>query len=75
MKNFGTLYGYELKKLLRRKLAWIMVLVIAALMAYTARPVSADGSGWEYRKQICLHSRAEGTGLQGKAEYQRADYG
>ena len=24
MKNFGTLYGYELKKLLRRKLAWII---------------------------------------------------
>ena len=43
MKNFGTLYGYELKKLLRRKLAWIMVLVIAALMAYTARPVSDSG--------------------------------
>jgi len=43
MKNFGTLYRYELKKLLRRKLAWIMVLVIAALMAYTARPVSDSG--------------------------------
>ena len=43
MKNFGMLYRYELKKLLKRKLAWIMVLVIAALMAYTARPVSDSG--------------------------------
>lgn len=43
MKNFGTLYWYELKKLLKRKLAWIMVLVIAAFMAYTAKPVSNSG--------------------------------
>lgn len=43
MKNFGTLYWYELKKLLKRKLAWIMVLVIAAFTAYTAKPVSHSG--------------------------------
>ena len=43
MKHFGTLYWYELKKLLKRKLAWIMVLVITAFMAYTARPVSNSG--------------------------------
>ena len=43
MKHFGTLYWYELKKLLKRKLAWIMVLVIAAFMAYTAKPVSHSG--------------------------------
>ena len=28
MKNFGTLLGYELKKLLARKLAWTAVLAL-----------------------------------------------
>ena len=28
---------------MKRKLAWIMVLVIAAFMAYTAKPVSNSG--------------------------------
>jgi len=43
MKNFGTIYRYELKKLLNRKFTWIMVLVLAAFMAYIARPVSNSG--------------------------------
>lgn len=43
MKNFGTLYRYELKKLLDRKLAWVTVLVLAALMAYTAWPSNSSG--------------------------------
>lgn len=43
MNNFGTLYRYELKKLLKRKLTWIIVLVIAAFMAYTARPTANSG--------------------------------
>ncbi|MCM1225589.1 MAG: hypothetical protein NC548_65220 [Lachnospiraceae bacterium] len=43
MKNFGTLYRYELKKLLKRKLAWIVVLVLAAFMAYTAWPIKNSG--------------------------------
>lgn len=43
MKNFGTLYRYELKKLLKRKLAWVMVLVLSAFMAYAARPLSNSG--------------------------------
>ena len=30
MKNFGTLYGYELKKLLKRKLSWAAVLALTA---------------------------------------------
>ena len=46
MKNFGTLYRYELKKLLKRKLAWIMVLVLAAFMAYTAYPIKDSGVGY-----------------------------
>lgn len=43
MKNFGTLYRYELKKLLKRKLAWIVVLVLAAFMAYTSWPSKNSG--------------------------------
>lgn len=43
MKNFGTLLGYELKKLLARKLAWAAVLVLAAFMAYSAWPNHGPG--------------------------------
>ena len=46
MKNFGTLYRYELKKLLKRKLAWIMVLVLATFLAYTAYPIKDSGVGY-----------------------------
>ena len=52
MKHFGTLYWYELKKLLKRKLAWIMVLVIAAFMAYTAKPVSNSGGQQSISGQV-----------------------
>lgn len=38
MKNLGTLYRYELKKLLKRKLSWVVVLILAAIMAYSAWP-------------------------------------
>lgn len=34
MKNFGTLFGYELKKLLKRKLCWGAVIVLTAFCAY-----------------------------------------
>ena len=35
MKNLGTLYKYELKKLLRRPLSWALVLVMAVFCAYS----------------------------------------
>ena len=38
MKNFGTLYHYELKKLLQRKLSWAVLLVLSVLLAYSAWP-------------------------------------
>lgn len=31
MKNFGTLFGYELKKLLKRKLNWVVILLITGI--------------------------------------------
>lgn len=34
MKNLGTLYRYELKKLLKRKLSWIAVIVLTAFCIY-----------------------------------------
>lgn len=34
MKNLGTLYRYELKKLLKRKLSWIAVIVLTASCIY-----------------------------------------
>jgi len=43
MNNFWTLYRYELKKLLKRRLAWIIVFTLAAFIAYTAWPMEASG--------------------------------
>lgn len=43
MKNFGTLYGYELKKLLARKMSWAVVLILAAVMAGAALPNRNSG--------------------------------
>lgn len=31
MKSFGTLFGYELKKLLKRKLNWVVILLITGI--------------------------------------------
>lgn len=46
MKNLGTLYKYELKKLLRRPLSWALVLVMAAFCAYSIVRFSASsGAG------------------------------
>lgn len=36
MKNLGTLYRYELKKIWKRKLTWVVPLALAALMVYAA---------------------------------------
>ena len=36
MKNLGTLYRYELKKIWKRKLTWTVPLALAALMVYVA---------------------------------------
>lgn len=36
MKNLGILYRYELKKIWKRKLTWIVPLALAALMVYVA---------------------------------------
>lgn len=45
MKNFGTLYGYELKKLLKRKLSWVLVLFLAAFCAYVIFKAGASFAG------------------------------
>ena len=36
MKNIGTLFRYELKKIWKRKLTWVVPLALAALMVYVA---------------------------------------
>lgn len=43
MKNLGMLYVYELKKLLKRKLAWVMVFVLMVFMTYSALPSRTSG--------------------------------
>ena len=44
MKNFGTLYYYELKKLLTRKLAWAAVLALVVFcMIATLRAGNTGG--------------------------------
>ena len=44
MKNFGTLFGYEMKKIWKRPLTWGTVLLFAAVASYvTARPFFTSG--------------------------------
>lgn len=43
MKNFGTLYYFELKKLFQRKAAWAVVLLLAVMMAFFAWPPRYTG--------------------------------
>ena len=43
MKNFGTLYCYELKKLFQRKAVWAVVLLLAAIMAFFVWPPRYTG--------------------------------
>lgn len=42
MRNFGTLYRYELKKIWKRKLTWVVLLALAALMVYAAIGTSSS---------------------------------
>lgn len=42
MKNFGTLYWYELKKLARQKLSWLIVILLSAFCIYA---ISMDSNG------------------------------
>lgn len=46
MKNLGTLYFYELRKLLAKRMAWVTTFLLTALMVYTAcsPPSTAYGS-------------------------------
>lgn len=46
MKNFGTLYGYELKKLLTRKLSWAAVLLLAGFCVWGVVHHGPYGPGW-----------------------------
>lgn len=42
MKNFGTLYWYELKKLARQKLSWLIVILLSVFCIYA---ISKDSNG------------------------------
>lgn len=43
MKNFGTLYHYELKKLLERKLSWALVLLLSVACVFLTVRASTNG--------------------------------
>ena len=42
MKNFGTLYRYELKKLIGQKLSWLIVIILSVFCIYA---ISKDSNG------------------------------
>ena len=42
MKSFGTLYWYELKKLARQKLSWLIVILLSVFCIYA---ISKDSNG------------------------------
>jgi len=46
MKNFWTLFGYEMKKLLKRKLSWTVVLVLAGFCIFAVVRNGAVGSNF-----------------------------
>lgn len=46
MKNFGTLYKYELKKLLKRKLSWAAVLALAVFCVFSIVRRGNAGAGF-----------------------------
>ena len=49
MKNLGTLFGYEMKKIWKRPLAWAAVLVFSAIFVYAmARPFLPVTGGAEF---------------------------
>lgn len=50
MKNLGTLYRYELKKIWKRKLTWVIPLALAALMVYEA--IASFSSDVKDRQQL-----------------------
>ena len=50
MKNLGTLFRYELKKIFKRKLTWVVPLALAALMVYVA--IGSAPSDVKARQQI-----------------------
>ena len=44
MKNFGTLFGYEMKKIWTRPLAWVAVVLLSAAIVYvTVQPFFRSG--------------------------------
>ena len=46
MKNFGTLFGYELKKLLKRKLNWVAILLITGICIVGVVQAGDSGGFW-----------------------------
>ena len=46
MKNFGTLFGYELKKLLKRKLNWAVTLLITGICIVGVVQSGNSGGFW-----------------------------
>jgi len=46
MKNFWTLFGYEMKKLLKRKLSWAVVLVLAGFCVFAVVRKGCVSSGF-----------------------------
>lgn len=49
MKNLGTLFGYEMKKIWKRPLTWAVVLIFSAVFVYTmARPFLPDSGGAKF---------------------------
>ena len=77
MRNFGTLYGFELKKLLGRKMVWIALAVLTAVSVLLPATevmgslyVSEDATGQETRVYTHYarnqYARTDPAGLDGR---------
>lgn len=43
MKNFGTLFGYEMKKIWKRKLTWVVLVLLVVFVMYDTTPHFREG--------------------------------
>ncbi len=78
MRNFGTLYGFELKKLLQRKMIWIALAILTGVSVFLPASqvigklyMSADATGGEAQVwshyEIVQRQRTDPAHLEGRA--------
>lgn len=77
MRNLGTLYRFELKKLLQRKMVWAALAILTAVSAfipastvigkiYVSGDATGQGDRWYSLYEIVQRQRSDPAGLDGR---------